>query len=106
MFDELTDYLGLGHYQEWDEAKRQEFLLGELTSRRPLIPRRWECSEETREVIDTFRVIASEQREALGTYIISMAGQPSDVLAVALLMKEVGGDVACPSRRCSRPWMT
>ncbi|WP_168014161.1 phosphoenolpyruvate carboxylase [Halomonas salinarum] len=96
VFDELTDYLGLGRYQEWDEAKRQDFLLGELTSRRPLIPRRWECSEETREVIDTFRVIASEKREALGTYIISMAGQPSDVLAVALLMKEVGGDVTLP----------
>ncbi|MAX33886.1 MAG: phosphoenolpyruvate carboxylase, partial [Halomonadaceae bacterium] len=96
VFDELTAYLGQGHYQEWDEAKRQEFLLGELDSRRPLIPRRWECSSETREVIDTFRVVASEQREALGTYIISMAGQPSDVLAVALLMKEVGGDVALP----------
>ncbi|WP_458526341.1 phosphoenolpyruvate carboxylase [Onishia taeanensis] len=96
VFDELTDYLGLGHYQDWNEEQRQDFLLGELTSRRPLIPRRWECSGETREVIDTFRVIASEQREALGTYIISMAGQPSDVLAVALLMKEVGGDVTLP----------
>ncbi|MEE3214923.1 MAG: phosphoenolpyruvate carboxylase, partial [Pseudomonadota bacterium] len=34
--------------------------------------------------------------EALGTYIISMAGQPSDVLTVALLMKEVGGRVGMP----------
>lgn len=96
VFDELTAYLGLGHYHEWDEAQRQEFLLEELASQRPLIPRRWECSTETREVLDTFRTIASEHREALGTYIISMAGQPSDVLAVALLMKEVGGDVRLP----------
>lgn len=96
VFEELTDFLELGHYREWDEARRQDFLLTELESRRPLIPRRWECSTETREVIDTFRVIASEQSEALGTYIISMAGQPSDVLAVALLMQEVGGDVHLP----------
>ncbi|MBZ9556601.1 MULTISPECIES: phosphoenolpyruvate carboxylase [Modicisalibacter] len=96
MLDELTSYLGLGRYQDWDEEQRQSFLLGELVSPRPLIPRRWDCSTEAREVIDTFRVIAQEHREALGTYIISMAGHPSDVLAVALLMKEVGGDVRLP----------
>ncbi|MDI5892291.1 phosphoenolpyruvate carboxylase [Halomonas rhizosphaerae] len=96
VMEELTHGLGLGHYRDWDEAQRQEFLLTELASRRPLIPRRWECSAESREVIDTFRVIASEHREALGTYIISMAGEPSDVLAVALLMKEVGGTVTLP----------
>ncbi|WP_290784818.1 phosphoenolpyruvate carboxylase [Halomonas sp.] len=96
VMEELTDGLGLGHYRDWSEEQRQTFLLEELASRRPLIPRRWECSSESREVIDTFRVVASEQAEALGTYIISMAGQPSDVLAVALLMKEVGGDVKLP----------
>ncbi|MFG6137465.1 phosphoenolpyruvate carboxylase [Halomonas sp. B23F22_10] len=96
VFEELTDSLGLGHYRDWSEEQRQEFLLNELSSRRPLIPRRWECSAEAREVIDTFRVIGSEHVEALGTYIISMAGQPSDVLAVALLMKEVGGEATLP----------
>ncbi|WP_275289134.1 phosphoenolpyruvate carboxylase [Halomonas elongata] len=96
VMEELTDGLGLGHYSEWDEEQRQEFLLAELASRRPLIPRRWECSAESREVLDTFRVSAGEHAEALGTYIISMAAQPSDVLAVALLMKEVGGDAKLP----------
>ncbi|MFO8044591.1 MAG: phosphoenolpyruvate carboxylase [Halomonas sp.] len=96
VMEELTDGLGLGHYRDWSEEQRQTFLLEELGSRRPLIPRRWECSSESREVIDTFRVVASEQAEALGTYVISMAGQPSDVLAVALLMKEVGGEVKLP----------
>ncbi len=96
VMEELTDGLGLGHYRDWSEEQRQAFLLEELASRRPLIPRRWECSPETREVIDTFRVIASDEAEALGTYIISMAGQPSDVLSVALLMKEVGGEVTLP----------
>ncbi|MGL6250179.1 MAG: phosphoenolpyruvate carboxylase, partial [Billgrantia desiderata] len=96
VMEELTQTLGLGHYREWSEEQRQAFLLAELESRRPLIPRRWECSPETREVLDTFLVIANEQSEALGTYIISMAGQPSDVLTVALLMKEVGGVVSLP----------
>ncbi|MCH4561764.1 phosphoenolpyruvate carboxylase [Halomonas sp. EGI 63088] len=96
VMEELTDCLGLGHYREWSEQQRQDFLLEELASRRPLIPRRWDCSTESREVIDTFRVVATEQPEALGTYIISMAAQPSDVLTVALLMKEVGGDVRLP----------
>ncbi|WP_372609377.1 phosphoenolpyruvate carboxylase, partial [Halomonas sp.] len=93
VIEELTDYLSLGHYRDWDESQRQAFLLEELHSNRPLIPRRWECSTESREVIDTFRIIAGEQPEALGTYIISMAAHPSDVLTVALLMKEVGGRV-------------
>ncbi len=96
VMEELTDALGLGHYRDWSEEQRQAFLLAELESRRPLIPRRWDCSAETREVLDTFLVIASEQSEALGTYIISMAAQPSDVLTVALLMKEVGGLVSLP----------
>ncbi|TFH85439.1 phosphoenolpyruvate carboxylase [Billgrantia azerbaijanica] len=96
VMEELTEALELGHYRDWSEEQRQAFLLAELESRRPLIPRRWECSAETREVLDTFRVIAGEHREALGTYIISMAGQPSDVLTVALLMKEVGGEVTLP----------
>lgn len=96
VMQELTQSLELGQYCDWSEEQRQAFLLAELESRRPLIPRRWECSTETREVLDTFQVIASEQAEALGTYVISMAAQPSDVLAVALLMKEVGGVVSLP----------
>ncbi len=76
VMEELTSSLGLGHYQEWSETQRQEFLLAELESSRPLIPRRWECSAESREVIDTFKVIAQEHAEALGTYIISMAAEP------------------------------
>ncbi|QEM81418.1 phosphoenolpyruvate carboxylase [Halomonas binhaiensis] len=96
VMEELTHDLGLGNYREWNEEQRQAFLLDELSSARPLIPRRWECSAETRETLDTFSVAASEYGEALGTYIISMAGQPSDVLTVALLMKEVGGSVEMP----------
>lgn len=87
---EITDYLGLGNYAEWDESVRQEFLLEELASRRPLLPANYEPSPETAEVLATCRVVAQAPAASLGSYVISMAGQPSDVLAVQLLLKECG----------------
>ncbi|WP_017430538.1 phosphoenolpyruvate carboxylase [Vreelandella jeotgali] len=96
VMEDITGELGLGHYQRWNEAERQTFLLDELKSNRPLIPLRWQCSAETREVLETFRVVAEEHPEALGSYVISMAAEPSDVLTVALLMQEVGGRVSLP----------
>ena len=90
VFDELTDYYGLGHYSDWDEAQKQAYLLQELTSKRPLLPLSWSPSAEVKEVLDTCAVIARHDRQSLGSYVISMAAQPSDVLAVALLLKASG----------------
>lgn len=87
---EITEYLGLGNYTEWDESVRQEFLLEELASRRPLLPANYEASPETAEVLATCRVVAQAPEASLGSYVISMAGHPSDVLAVQLLLKECG----------------
>src|SRR5690625_4072124 len=47
-------------------------------------------SDAAAEVLATCRVIAAEPRETLSHYIISMAQHPSDVLVVALLLKECG----------------
>jgi phosphoenolpyruvate carboxylase len=88
--DEITQYLGLGAYAQWDESRKQAFLLDELAGKRPLLPQRWPVSEETAEVLATCRIIAAQPKEALGAYVISMAGQPSDVLAVILLLRECG----------------
>ncbi|MDZ7922774.1 MAG: phosphoenolpyruvate carboxylase [Marinagarivorans sp.] len=88
VLDELTQYLDLGSYLSWDEDQRQSFLLEQLQSKRPLLPQKWPVSADSQEVLDTCRVIAEQPREALSQYIISMAQQPSDVLAVALLLKE------------------
>lgn len=88
--DELVAYLDLGHYAKWSEEERQAFLLEQLNSKRPLMPLEWPMSDDTAEVLATCRVIAAEPREILSHYIISMAQQPSDVLAVALLLKECG----------------
>lgn len=90
--DAITQYLGFGSYAEWDEATRQQFLLKELNNPRPLItstfPASGETDDEVGEVLATFRMLAAENRESLGAYVISMASQPSDVLAVCLLQKE------------------
>ena len=87
---ELTTWLGLGDYASWDEDARRSFLLRELASRRPLVPHDWQPSDAVREVLDTCAVVAGQPAQALGAYVISMARQASDVLAVHLLLKEAG----------------
>jgi len=90
VFSELTRFLGMGDYHQWSEDDKQAFLLRELSSRRPLIPPRWEPSDEVKEVLDTCKVIAKNGKDGFGIYIISMASEPSDVLGVQLLLKESG----------------
>lgn len=87
---EITQWLEMGDYAQWDEAQRQAFLLSELKSRRPLLSSAFTASAETQEVLDTCQVIAETSADALGSYVISMASAPSDVLAVQLLLKESG----------------
>lgn len=87
---EIVSELGLGDYSSWDETQRQEFLVRELQSRRPLVPRHWNPSDNVREVLDTCAVVAKQTPESLGSYVISMASQPSDVLSVILLLRESG----------------
>ncbi|MBV7262139.1 phosphoenolpyruvate carboxylase [Photobacterium sp. WH24] len=90
VISELTRYLGLGDYDQWSEQDKVAFLVRELASNRPLLPRSWQPSEAVQEVLDTCRVVAEQPRQALGAYVISMARTASDVLAVHLLLKESG----------------
>ncbi len=94
VLSELTQFLELGDYAEWTEQARRKFLLTELSNRRPLIPRDWQPSANVEEVLATCAVVASQPQEALGAYVISMARQASDILAVQLLLRESG----CTSR--------
>ena len=87
---ELVSYLGLGEYQTWSEEEKLAFLLDQLQSKRPLLPRNWPASDDTLEVLATCEVLAEQPPEILSHYVISMAKQASDVLAVALLLKESG----------------
>ncbi|MFK0095256.1 phosphoenolpyruvate carboxylase [Pseudomonas sp. NPDC090592] len=87
---EITDYLGLGRYADWDEERRIEFLQAELKNRRPLLPAHFKPQADTAEVLATCREVAAAPAASLGSYVISMAGAASDVLAVQLLLKEAG----------------
>jgi phosphoenolpyruvate carboxylase len=96
VLSELTRYLGVGDYAQWEEKDKIHFLQKELKEKRPLFPRRWQPSAEVQEVLDTLKVIAENDSDSFGIYIISMARSASDVLAVQLLLKESGVDWAMP----------
>jgi len=82
--------LGLGSYLQWSEEERIAFLVRELASPRPLLPRKLPESPELTAVLETLRVCAAQPPCALGAYVISMAQSASDLLAVHLLQREVG----------------
>ncbi|XP_024533989.1 phosphoenolpyruvate carboxylase 4 [Selaginella moellendorffii] len=84
----VTEFLEMGTYSQWDEEKKLDFLISELKGKRPLLPPSIEVSREVQEVLDTFRVAAELGSNSLEAYVISMASEASDVLAVELLQKE------------------
>ncbi|XP_061370609.1 phosphoenolpyruvate carboxylase 4-like isoform X2 [Gastrolobium bilobum] len=86
--DAITRYLDMGTYSEWDEETKLEFLTRELKGKRPLVPVSIEVPPDVKEVLDTFRIAAELGSDSLGAYVISMASNASDVLAVELLQKD------------------
>ena len=96
VLNEILEYLGIlpQLYNELSESERVSWLVGELQTRRPLIPAQLPFSEKTNDVIETLRVVRSLQQEfgsnICQTYVISMCREVSDVLEVLLLVKEAG----------------
>ena len=93
---EILEYLGIleTSYDELPEAEKIAWLIGELQTRRPLIPAQLPFGDKTNEIVETMRVVNSLQQEfgcnICQTYIISMCRSVSDVLEVLLLAKEAG----------------
>jgi phosphoenolpyruvate carboxylase len=83
-----SDYLAL------DEAARIELLCGELLSRRPLRAPWIDYSDATRDELAVLDAAAAAVREhgprIVPHYVISKAESVSDVLEVAVLLKEAG----------------
>ena len=90
LLNTVCNKLNLGNYETWSEEKKIKFLSKEFQSKRPLIPQNISLNREEKEVWTTFQMIASLPKECLGAYIISMASNVSDILAVMVLQKEAG----------------
>ncbi|CAI5473126.1 unnamed protein product [Closterium sp. Yama58-4] len=88
----ITQHLGAGTYHDWSEQQRIDWLTHELQSRRPLFGDDLleMASDEVREVLTTFRMLAALPRDSLGAYVISMATSASHVLEVQLLQRAAG----------------
>ena len=82
------DYAGL------DEEARVDFLVAELGNMRPLASPYLSYGDETAAELDLVRVAADAHRRygraALPNYVISKADSVSDILEVAVLLKEGG----------------
>lgn len=114
----------MGSYKDWDEETKVEWLLAELQvtvatpictllwassdsvslqGRRPLISPVMEMSPDVKEVLDTFNVVAQIGSGSLGAYVISMASNVSDVLAVELLQREARVQSSAQQVGCGPP---
>jgi phosphoenolpyruvate carboxylase len=92
---EITQTLGFERdYAQMNEDQRLEWLTQELSSLRPLVSPDARYSTETTETLNVFRVARRAFDEicphAIGTYIVSMTREVSDLLAVLVLAKEAG----------------
>ncbi len=93
---EIAEYLQVlpQPYHDLCEAERVQWLVGELKTRRPLIPGELPFSLKTAETVETFRMLRRLHQEfgpeICQTYVISMNRDVSDILEVMLLAKEAG----------------
>ncbi|MEL6769747.1 MAG: phosphoenolpyruvate carboxylase [Bacteroidota bacterium] len=93
----VTDLLRMGgvtnDYAALDEDAKVAVLTAELENPRPLVPRAAPLPDDTQRLLDVFEVMrrAIEREPAsIGSYIVSMTSDVSDVLEVLLLAKETG----------------
>jgi phosphoenolpyruvate carboxylase len=81
-------------YSSLPEDERIELLVGELSTRRPLVGDRAQLSDLTRSELDVVAAAAHAVERygpaAVPNYIISMCQSVSDVLEAAILLKEAG----------------
>jgi phosphoenolpyruvate carboxylase len=92
---ELLAWAGVcDDYAALDEPARVRLLSGELTMRRPLVRPGAELSDTARGELDVLQAAADQVAllgpRAIPNYVISMCESVSDVLEVAILLKEVG----------------
>jgi phosphoenolpyruvate carboxylase len=90
-------------FSQWDEERRLAFLNHELTSPRPFVRFDARPGKEAESVIDCYRVLAAHITQygsnGLGSLIVSMTRNLSDLLVVYLLAREAGLSICNPEGR-------
>ncbi len=96
--EEIFNYYGIvENYIALPEEEKQSLLTAEIRNRRPLFPNEISIfTETTQSIIHTWQMIGAAHQQydpiVIDTVIASMSRQPSDVLAMLLLAREVGID--------------
>ena len=74
-------------YLSWDEDKKIKYLSSKMQGKNVLKNFQFK-NKENKEVWSTFNVLASQPKECLGAYVISMTSSASDILSVMFFQKE------------------
>ena len=74
-------------YLSWDEDKKIKYLSSKMQGKNVLKNFQFK-NKENKEVWSTFKVLASQPKECLGAYVISMTSSASDILSVMFFQKE------------------
>jgi phosphoenolpyruvate carboxylase len=81
-------------FLEWDEPRRRAFLDGELQSPRPFTHPDMSVGTEAESVLACYKVLLNHSKQygtgGLGSLIVSMTRNTSDLLVVYLFAREVG----------------
>ena len=74
-------------YSAWDEDRKIKYLSAKMQKKNMLKNFQFK-NKENKEVWSTFKVLATQPKECLGAYVISMTSSASDILSVMFFQKE------------------
>ena len=74
-------------YSSWDEDRKIKYLSAKMQNKNVLKNFQFK-NKENKEVWSTFKILATQPKECLGAYVISMTSSASDILSVMFFQKE------------------
>lgn len=87
----LLEANGIKNYAELEESEREDILVDILRGDQKIkVPKVSRAEDNIRDIFETFAMLARNDANDFGTYVISMARSPSDVLTVYALQKIFG----------------
>ncbi|MCC6275152.1 MAG: phosphoenolpyruvate carboxylase, partial [Leptospiraceae bacterium] len=81
-------------YRKWSESEKLKFLTEELKSPRPFLLPETQLEGEATSILSTYRVVRNHIKiygnKGIGSFIVSMTKEVSDLLVVFLFLREAG----------------